>query len=168
MWNAVNNLCGSLIVYGTYAPGGPNHHIFSRLPGVWRKGMILASLPAPPDGIGCEEDQEDQEVEAWVIEFSSSWSVVGTPEWDQEKRALYDQWMALDEAMGEDWARDTLRWWPEGSQPSSTEGMIVVNAYLPLKYFPRLRVRYDAPSPDESEDQFLMWNQVKTGERCYE
>lgn len=163
---AVNNVCSVLIVYGSYAPGGENHRIFSGLPGEWKKGKILCDLIYPPDGIG---PGEIDEVEAWTIEFSDCQAELFTPEWETQERLLYERWTALDRAMGAGWARDQKRWWPEESEPvAGKNGMIVVNIYLPLKYFPYLKDREDVPSPDEEDDLHALWNQVKGRKKRYE
>ncbi len=162
----VNNVCSVLIVYGSYAPGGENHRVFSGLPGEWKKGKILCDLFSPPDGIG---PGEIDEVEAWTIEFSDCQAELFTPEWETEKRLLYERWTALDQAMGDDWARDQRRWWPEESDPVvGKNGMIVVNIYVPLKYFPYLKDREDVPSPDEEDDLHGLWNQVKGRGKRYD
>ncbi len=80
-----NNLCNSLIVYGSYAPGGPNHLVLADLPGEWRKGKIIAELIDPPDGIGPEEGDP---TEAWVITFDDCHAEIFTPQWDAQKRLL--------------------------------------------------------------------------------
>jgi hypothetical protein len=163
---AVNNICSTLIVYGSYVPGGKNHCIFSDLPGEWVKGKILCDLKQPPDGIG---PGENQEVEAWTIEFSDCQAELFTPEWETQKRLLHKRWTGLDRTMGEGWARDQCRWWPAGSDPVvGKNGMIVVNIYVPLKFYPYLRNRDDMPSPDEQDDIFGMWHQVKAGKKRYE
>lgn len=162
----VNNVCNTLIVYGSYVPGGANHGGFSGLPGQWKKGKIVCSLIDPPDGIG---PGEDREVEAWTIEFSDCQAELFTPEYEAQERLLYARWTDLDRAMGPGWARSQQRWWPEESEPVvGRNGMIVVNIYLPLKYFPHLANREDVPSPDEEDDLHGLWSQVKAGTRRYD
>jgi hypothetical protein len=161
----VNNVCSVLIVYGSYAPGGEKHRIFSGLPGEWKKGKILCDLISPPDGIA---PGEVDEVEAWTLKFSDCQAELFTPEWDIEKKLLYQRWTALDRAMGAGWARDQRRWWPEESDPVvGNNGMIVVNIYVPLKYFPYLKDREDVPSPDEEDDLHGLWKQVKGRRKRY-
>ena len=71
--------------------------------------------------------------------------------------------------MGDAWARTEEQWWPEDSQPvDSDPGMIVVNIYVPLANFPDLEDQYDAIPPDGDDDIFLLWNQVKRGEKRYD
>jgi hypothetical protein len=162
----VNNVCSTLIAYGSYVPGAKNHSVFGGLPGKWKKGKILCDLLDPPDGIGPDENDE---VEAWTIEFSDCQAELFTPEYEMEKRVLYDRWMALDRAMGHAWARDQRRWWPEESDPVAGEnGMIVVNIYVPVKNFPYLMNRQDVPSPDEEDDLHGLWSQVKAGKKRYD
>jgi hypothetical protein len=165
----VNNVCKWLIVYGSYVPGTENHKVFSGLPGEWKKGKILCDLIDPPDGIGPAGRGENDEVEAWTIEFSDCQTELFTPEWEAQKRLLYDRWTALDRAMGQAWVRNQERWWPEDSDPVVGEnGMIVVNIYVPLKNFPYLADRDDAPSPDEADDFHGMWSQVKARKKRYD
>ena len=157
---SVNNVCKMLIVYGSYVPGAENHRVFSGLPGEWKKGKILCDLMDPPDGIG---PGDNQEVEAWTIEFSDCQAELFTPEYETQKRLLYERWTALDRAMGQSWGRDQWRWWPEDSDPVvGKNGMIVVNIYVPLKNFPYLLDQDDVPSPDEEDDLHGLWNQVKS------
>lgn len=161
----LNNLCSALIVYGSYAPGGPNHGVFAHLPGTWRKGKIVAHLIEAPDAIG---PGEGDVIEAWVIEFADCGARMYTAEWDAEKRMLHARWGALDAAMRGAWARDERRWWPESSRPIAPDpGMIVVNIYLPKQFFPYLAHRDDVPSPEEADDPLAMWTQVKTGAKRY-
>jgi len=162
----VNNLCSGLIVYGSYARGGKNHHIFADLPGEWIRGKILVNLIDSPDGIG---PGDNQEIEAWAIKFSDCLAEMFTPEYEKEKRLLFERWSSLDLAMGKKWARNEIRWWPEGSEPiAGANGMIVVNAYVPLENYPYLEGRDDVPSPDEADDFFGMWRRVKSGEKRYD
>jgi hypothetical protein len=160
-----NNVCTTLIVYGSYVPGAENHKVFAGLPGKWKKGKILCDLIDPPDGIGPDENEE---VEAWTIEFSDCQAELFTPEYESQERLLYERWTALDRAMGHAWVRDQMRWWPEDSDPVvGMNGMIVVNVYVPLKNFPYLADREDVPSPDEKDDLHGMWNQVKARKKRY-
>jgi hypothetical protein len=162
----VNNACNTLIVYGSYVPGAENHSVFSTLPGEWKKGKILCGLIDPPDGIG---PGENDEVEAWTIEFSDCQAELFTPEYEQQKRLLHDRWTALDRGMGHGWARSQSRWWPEGSDPVvGANGMIVVNIYVPLKNYPYLADQEDVPSPDEEDDLHGMWSQVKARSKRYD
>lgn len=162
----VNNVCSYLIVFGSYAPGGENHSVFSKLPGTWKKGKILCSMMDPPDGIG---PGEHNEVEAWTIEFSDCRAEIFTPEWETQRRLLHNRWTELDSKMGPEWARDSTRWWPEHCDPVvGQNGMIVVNIYVPLQYFPYLKDREDVPSPDEEADIFGMWTAVKTRRKRYD
>lgn len=164
--SAPNNICRVLIVYGSYAPGGDNHELVSHLPGEWKKGKILANMIHPPDDIG---PGEDHEIEAWTIQFSDCQAELFTAEWEAQERLLYERWTALDTAMGETWARDQRRWWPEGKEPVvAANGMIVVNIYLPLKNVPYLANRDDVPAPDEAHDIRRLWQQQKSGEKSYE
>lgn len=162
----VNNVCKKLIVYGSYVPGAENHGVFSGLPGEWKKGKILCDLVDPPDDIG---PGENDEVEAWTIEFSDCQAEMFTPEYDTEERLLYERWTVLDRAMGHGWARDQRRWWPEGSNPVvGKNGMIVVNIYVPLKNFPHLMDREDVPSPDEEDNLHGLWSEVKARTKRYD
>ncbi len=132
-----NNICRALIVYGSYAPGGENHHLVADLPGKWQQGQILATQ------IGADElaSGESDIVDAWMIEFSDCNAGMFTPEWEAQKILLLERWKQLDLRMGEQWARTTRRWWPEShaQKPSELEagknGMVVVNIYLPVKHF---------------------------------
>lgn len=162
----INNVCNTLIVYGSFAPGAEKHKVFSGLPGEWKKGKILCNLIDPPDGIG---PGENHEVEAWAIEFSDCRAELFTPEYETQKRLLFDRWTALDRAMGPDWARDERSWWPKDSDPvRGKNGQIVVNIYLPVKNFPCLIDREDVPSPDEEDDLYGMWKQVKARTKRYD
>jgi hypothetical protein len=125
-----NNLCRSLIAYGSYAPGGERHRAFAHLPGTWRRGKMLGSLIAPPDGIG---PGEADVIEAWLIEFADCTAALFTPEFEAQKRLLHDRWTALDAAMEPTCARHQARWWPEHCAPVvHATDMLVVNIYLPL------------------------------------
>lgn len=138
-----NNLCSSLIVYGSYGPGGKNHHIFSDLPGEWVKGKIVATK------VGADEiaPGETEVIRAWAISFSDCNAKMFTPEWDEQRALLHERWQQLDCRMGEQWARGSRRWWPDKSKwwkPDRSlpevgkNGMIAVNIYLPVKNFPYL------------------------------
>ncbi|MGH1542031.1 MAG: immunity 22 family protein [Arenicella sp.] len=127
-----NNLCRSLIVYGSYAPGGVNHNIFSDLPGEWVKGKIVAAIIGPDEIAPGETDI----TEAWMMTFSDCNAEMFTPEWDKQEALLHSRWQQLDHRMGEQWARDSRRWWPDESEPEiANNGMVVVNIYLPVKTF---------------------------------
>ena len=120
----------------------------------------------PPDGIG---PGEVHEVDAWTIEFADCQAEMFTPEWDQEKRLLHERWTSLDAEMGQGWARNSARWWPEDAKPIvGNDAMIVVNIYVPLKYFDYLANPKDVPSPDEADDIRTLWRQQKSGEKQYE
>jgi hypothetical protein len=161
----VNNVCRTLIAFGSYVPGGEKHAVFSGLPGKWKKGKILCDLIDPPDSIGRGENDE---IEAWTIEFSDCKAKLFTPEHETQERLLYERWMALDRAMGSDWARDQWRWWPKGRKPlAGKNGMIVVNIYVPLKNFPHLANREEVPSPDEEDDIHSLWTEVKAQRKRY-
>ena len=162
-----NNLCSSLIVYGSYAPGGENHHVVAHLPGTWRKGKILATQLAVIDEIGPDESDV---IPAWVIHFSDCQERLKfrSPERHARTCMLDERWTSLDQAMGDHWARDEMQWWPEECDPDDSDGMIVVNIYLPLKHFPELEDRYDAPPPDLKRDVNELWAHVKSGEKRYE
>ncbi len=127
-----NNICRALIVYGSYAPDGENHHLVSDLPGEWKQGKIVA------DQLGVDElaAGENDIVDAWMIEFSDCKADMFTPEWEAQEDLLLQRWKELDLRMGEQWARTTRRWWPASSEPEAGEnGMIVVNIYLLVKHF---------------------------------
>jgi hypothetical protein len=130
-----NNLCSSLIAYGSYAPGGNNHHLFSDLPGDWVRGRIVATA------IGNDElgPGERDMIEAWTIEFKDCTAEMFPPEWENQEKQLYDRWQELDRGIGAGWGRGSMRWWPANSDPIvGQNGMIVVNVYLPLNHFPYL------------------------------
>ncbi len=149
-----NNICRALIVYGSYAPGGENHHLVADLPGKWQQGQILATK------IGRDElaSGESDIVDAWMIEFSDCNADMFTPEWEAQKTLLLERWKQLDLNMGEQWARTTRRWWPEShaQKPSELEagknGMVVVNIYLPVKHFSYL------PSAISTHSSFGVYN----------
>lgn len=162
----VNNVCQSLIVYGSYVPGAENHSVFSNLPGEWKKGKIVCDLLSSPDDIG---PGENDMVEAWTIEFSDCQAEMFTPEYESQERILYERWTTLDRAMGANYAREQRRWWPEDSDPVvGANGMIVVNIYVPLKNFPYLANQEDVPSPDEEDDLHRLWAQVKARSKRYD
>lgn len=163
---ALNNLCSALIVYGSFAPGGKNHAVFSRLPGTWQKGKFVASLISPPDGVG---PGESDVIEAWMIKFNDCRAEMFTPEWEAQKGLLHDRWLALDVAMGEKWGRTQQRWWPDDCEPVAPHKMLnVVNIYLPIQHFPHLEVQDDVPSPDGKDDFPMLWQQVKRGKKRYD
>lgn len=131
-----NSLCKTLITYGSYSPGGNKHHLLSDLPGEWVKGKLVAESIAV-DVIG---PSERDIIEAWKIEFSDCHAEMFTPEWDTQRELLYNRWRDLDQRFGTGWGRGSMRWWPKDAEPVvGQNGMIVVNVYLPLKYFPYLK-----------------------------
>lgn len=164
----LNNRCNCLIAFGTFAPGGKNHAVFSNLPGEWKKGKILARRGEHADDI-C--NGETDVIEAWMIEFSDCDPEMFTDEEKARERLLFDRWTALDEAMGPDWGRDQWRWWPEHSDhfvrgPGSD--MKVLNIYVPLARFPSLANQFDPIAPDDEENFAKLWRQLKTGEKNYD
>lgn len=89
-----------LIVYGTLAPGGSNHHILEGLTGRWRPGRISADY------------------------YSNGWrgypGVVPTPSvaphtlaWAFESEALAAHWPRLDEFEGPGYVRTRIQFAPE-------------------------------------------------------
>ena len=162
---ALNNLCRSLIVYGSYIPGGKNHNQLSDLPGEWLKGKILGCCQVSPDDLALGKT----EIEAWVLHFSDCQAQMFTPEWDLQKRRLHQRWTTLDQRMGESWARYSMRWWPEGADPIvGQNGMRVLNIYVPLKNFPFLANQDDVPAPEDADNLELLWQRQKSGERHYD
>lgn len=162
----LNNSATTLIVWGSYAPGGANHGRFSDLAGTWRKGFVMAERFGPDD-IG---PAKKEQIEAWLLDMK-------TPEFDDPygpesqawKRELFDFWAGLDAAMGPGWGRSQQRWWPEGSNAVvGTAGMRVANIYLPLARYPYLANQYDLPHPDDADDLPKLWHQVRRGEKRYE
>lgn len=157
-----NNLCNTLITYGSYAPGGSNHHLFSDLPGEWIQGKILATSIAT-DEIG---PGEGDIIEAWTITFSDCTAEMFTPEWEVQEKLLYDRWQELDRRIGAGWGRDSRRWWPSGSAPTvGQNGMIVVNIYLPLKHFPYL-TSVEEPLKPFRQETLDIWVGYFEEERC--
>jgi hypothetical protein len=148
-----NNLCQTLIVYGSYAPGGSNHHLFSDIPGEWIQGKIVATSMGP-DEIG---PGENELITAWKITFSDCTAEMFTPDWDEQKKLLYDRWLLLDQRMGAGWARGSRRWWPAENEPVvGQNGMIVVNIYLPSRHFPYL-TPVGAPLKPFGEEILDIW-----------
>lgn len=157
-----NNLCNTLIAYGSYAPGGNNHHFFSDLPGEWTKGKIVAtSISANEIGPG-----EQDIIEAWTIEFSDCNAEMFTPEWDIQEKLLYDRWKELDRRVGAGWGRGSTRWWPSDSEPIVAQnGMIVVNIYLPLKHFQYL-TSVEEPLKPFRQETLDIWVGYFENNRC--
>ena len=136
-----NNLCASLIVYGSYAPGGDNHNIFASLPGEWKKGKIkVGNTPAGTPDKDDIEKGDDYQMEAWMIEFSDCNTETSGPHEKEQKHLLFERWNTLDQAMGTSWGRAMARWWPDSFIPEDEDddGMLVVNMYFPIKNFPVL------------------------------
>ncbi len=83
-----------LFVYGTLAPGRPNHHVLADIPGTWERAVLRgilrdegwgAALGAP----GIVPSPDGDEIEGYVL--SSTW--------------LDRQWARLDAFEGEGYER---------------------------------------------------------------
>ncbi|MCR6476032.1 hypothetical protein NU688_07685 [Variovorax sp. ZS18.2.2] len=161
-----NNHSSVLIAYGSHAPGGANHHVYASLPGKWRKGFINQICHEAPDDIGPEEGHL---IEAWLLELPGKNVEMYTPEYEARKRTLHDIWTGLDAAIGPEWGRTGMRWWPEGSEPlAGANGMLVANIHVPLDRFAYLADPDDVPHPDDADDIVKLWQQVKRGEKEYD
>jgi len=160
-----NNICRSLIVYGSCSPGSENHGLVSHLPGTWIKGKILVGDMSTGDTIF---PGEDKETEAWVLQFSDCKADMFTPEWDKQEQMLFERWTELDVKMGPGLGRDQRSWWPEGQEPiPGKNGQQVVNIYLPVRNFSHLENPLDTPAPGE-DDVKKLWLQQLKGEKKYE
>ncbi len=161
-----NNVCNSLIVYGSWSPGGENHYLVSELPGEWKKGIMLVGGDSKRDDI---QPGENKKTEAWIIEFSDCSAEMFTKEWEAQKLSLFDRWTELDIKMGSELERDQRSWWPEGQEPiRGKNGQLVVNVYLPIKNFSHLEKLYDTPRPEDENDIKKLWLQQLSGEKRYE
>lgn len=85
-----------LATYGTLAPGRPNHHQISDLPGVWRRGTVRGRLVDSGWGaaMGFPALVPGDEGEVSVDLFESP--------------ALPDHWARLDAFEGEGYERRTI------------------------------------------------------------
>ena len=83
-----------LFIYGTLAPGRPNHHIMERIPGTWEEASLKGTLLDEGWGseMGCPgivPSDDGSEVQGFL--FSSE--------------QLADHWQMLDEFEGEGYNR---------------------------------------------------------------
>lgn len=161
-----NNVCNSLIVYGSWCPGGENYHVVSDLPGEWRKGFILVGGHSKGDDI---YSGEDMQIEAWIIQFSDGTAEMFTEEWEAQKRILFERWNQLDIEVGTELERDQTSWWPEGEKPiRGNDSQQVVNVYLPRKNFDYLKNIKDTPHPEDEYDSKKLWFQQLSGQKKYD
>ena len=170
-----NNRCRYLIVYGSYAPGGANHHIFNDVPGTWRRGFASARMVRPPDGI----QGDSGEVDAWLFSFAGMDAELFSPERKEQDRRLHELWEQLDERMGPRFVRDSRGWHAaepsgvtdqpadEGRSPRESD-RIVVNIYLLRDLHPELGDQDDVVHPDDRNDVGKLWRQVVSGEKRYD
>jgi hypothetical protein len=163
---AKNNICKSLIVYGSWQPGGKNHSLVEHLPGEWQKGRMLVGAGSDGDDI---YPGEDRLIDAWILKFSDCSAELFSPEWEEEKKMLFERWENLDKSMGAGLERDQRSWWPTGQEPiSGANGQLVVNIYLPVKNFTHLKQVTDSPHPDDEYDLKKLWKQQLDGEKEYD
>ncbi len=168
-----NNICNSLIVYGSWAPGGKNHHLVQDLPGDWKKGIMLAGNGSSGDNL---YPGENIKIESWIIKFSDCLAEMFTEEWEAQKVMLFDRWTELDAKMGRDLGRDQRSWWPkkvkwwhkENEPIRGKNGQQVINVYLPIQNFSHLKNLYDTPRPEDEKDIKKLWLQQLSGEKKYE
>ena len=86
-----------LFIYGTLAPGQPNHHVMEKIPGTWEEASLKGTLLNEGWGsdMGCPgivPSEEGQEVKGFL--FSSE--------------ELVEHWKMLDEFEGEGYNRVTV------------------------------------------------------------
>ncbi|RZS93573.1 hypothetical protein [Aquimarina brevivitae] len=168
-----NNYCNSLIVYGSWAPGGKNHFLVEDLPGAWKKGVILAGHGSKGDDL---HPGEAVKIEAWIIEFADCTAPLFSEEWEKQKVLLYERWTALDTKMGMHLVRTAHSWWPKKAKwwhkeikPIRGEnGQQVVNMYVPIENFQYLKNLNDSPSPEDEDDIKKLWLQQCSGEKNYD
>ncbi|TDW96386.1 gamma-glutamylcyclotransferase family protein [Dinghuibacter silviterrae] len=84
----------SLIVYGSLAPGRPNHHIVEYIAGTWRQGFVLGKLEDRGWGaglgyLGFRPADEGDRIPVFVL----------------TSEELADHWPRLDEFEGEEYKR---------------------------------------------------------------
>lgn len=86
----------SLIIYGTLAPGRPNHGVVEHIRGTWQKGMVRGKL----------------EEEGWGADLGFNGFVFAQPGEQEEINAfilqsdeLQENWTALDKFEGEGYRR---------------------------------------------------------------
>lgn len=87
-----------LFVYGTLAPGQPNHGLLAKLPGTWQKGFISGLLY--PNGFGPTAGYPVVDVEHPVASIDG---LLFT------SKALPAHWSALDDFEGEGYRRIKTR-----------------------------------------------------------
>jgi len=161
-----NNICNSLIVYGSWSPGGENHHLVKALPGTWKKGKMLVGGKTIGDDL---HSGENKQVDAWILKFSDCTAKMFTPEWEEQKRMLFERWTQLDIKMGSKLERNLGDWWPEGKELiRGKNGHLVVNMYVPLQNFPYLKNMNDTPGPEDENDVRKLWQQQLKGEKKYD
>lgn len=161
-----NNLCSSLIVYGSYAPGGTKHHLVSDLPGEWEKGFILGGRSTEGDQI---YPGEELQVEAWLIKFEDCKALMFSEERFGQDIKLYNRWQQLDSAMDPHMGRTQRSWWPEASEPiRGKNGQQVVNIYLPIRIYPHLKSVLDSPHPEDRLNTKKLWSQQRRREKKYD
>lgn len=172
---APNSITSALVVYGSFAPGGVDHHKLGFLPGVWVKGGVHAR-PAgkfrdvmrgfwrgEPD---CHQVQFGGiwVMPAWMIKFADdsnlhSWDE-GYAEWNHVQR---ERWKQLDAIFGEEMRRVSEPWWPASGPRQS----YLVNIYQSIALHPKV-YKEDPIHPDDKHDTRRLWDQTVRGERRYE
>ncbi|NOQ73553.1 MAG: hypothetical protein GQ574_16225 [Crocinitomix sp.] len=161
-----NNLCNSIIVYGSWAPGGVNHHLVNGLPGEWRKGQILTNSGSSGDNLF---PGEHKSIEAWILKFSDYNAEMFSPEWEKQQLSLFERWEELDRKMGAKMSRSQTSWWPELDETvRGQHGQQVVNIYLPMKNYPYLKDVLDSPHPSDENDVGKLWKQQLRGDKKYD
>lgn len=101
---ALFSASGHLIVYGSLAPGGPNHRILAEVPGEWREGWVTGELLE----------------RGWSAAMSYpalKWCPEGShiPAWLFRSPELPSHWERLDDFEGLEYHRILAPFWtPEG------------------------------------------------------
>ncbi len=102
-----------LIVYGSLAPGGPNHHELAGLAGTWRKGWITGSLSWTGWGAGegypaLRWDPEGERVPAYLLESDD----------------LPGEWPRLDTFEGAEYRRIVIPFFAEDEERVALQGQV--------------------------------------------
>ena len=88
----------ALIIYGTLAPGRPNHHVVEHIKGAWQQGIVHGKLKKEGWGSAMGYNgfihvpvEEQEDIQAFVLfsdELNANWKMLDEFEGDGYKRIL--------------------------------------------------------------------------------
>jgi len=153
-----------LVVHGSFAPGGSDHHRLAELQGSWHAGSFSGVAGTEFSDLVLKRYQ-DEPVRGWALQLAPKpdKTQAASDELGNSASALFETWARIDEVFGSDVVRMDTTFHFDERQPA--EGDVCrANTYGSLSMVPD--GRYDAAHPGASLVE--LWANVVSGARCYD